>query len=33
MVRQGMVLDTDDVRVELYGDGGVVIEVRDRPSD
>lgn len=25
--------DTDDVRVELYGDSGVVIRVRDHPSN
>lgn len=24
--------DTDDVRVELYGDSGVVITVRERPT-
>lgn len=30
--RTRVTFDTDDVRVELYGDHGVEIEVRDRPT-
>ena len=30
--RTNLGFDTDDVRVELYGDDGVVIRIRDRPS-